>query len=273
MLSIDNYAGQDGSSQSFNRYSYVLNNPLMYTDPDGENPTGNLQCDFCTPLPIDAGGGLGSAGVSLFAHFAANFISFNPDNSFIVSGTGNSVGNNSLTDPIRIIRQLIENYTKDQADDIITEMTDQESATSRLLLDPPSKRSAIDFKVCIYTCEINVEDFKIYPGNNTLDFVKLFMKSENTGYGLTIGPFFRIYGPPSQEFTSMGGRKVRTGSGYGNNVRGHFTIKKDIKLLESLINDKIKTIITGYIDNNYTTQTRITAVNWLNSKYSYLNIK
>ena len=38
MLSPDNYAGADGTTQSFNRYSYVLNNPLKYTDPDGENP-------------------------------------------------------------------------------------------------------------------------------------------------------------------------------------------------------------------------------------------
>ena len=36
MLSVDNYAGLDGTSQSYNRYSYVYNNPLMYTDPTGE---------------------------------------------------------------------------------------------------------------------------------------------------------------------------------------------------------------------------------------------
>jgi len=36
MISVDNYAGIDGTSQSYNRYSYVQNNPLMYTDPSGE---------------------------------------------------------------------------------------------------------------------------------------------------------------------------------------------------------------------------------------------
>lgn len=36
MLSPDNYAGLDGTTQSFNRYSYVMNNPLKYTDPTGE---------------------------------------------------------------------------------------------------------------------------------------------------------------------------------------------------------------------------------------------
>jgi len=35
MLSPDNYIQNTGSTQGFNRYSYVLNNPLKYTDPDG----------------------------------------------------------------------------------------------------------------------------------------------------------------------------------------------------------------------------------------------
>ncbi|OQX79610.1 MAG: hypothetical protein B6D61_03275 [Bacteroidetes bacterium 4484_249] len=36
MLSPDNYVQAPNSSQSFNRYSYVMNNPLVYVDPDGE---------------------------------------------------------------------------------------------------------------------------------------------------------------------------------------------------------------------------------------------
>ena len=36
MLSPDNYAGLDGTTQSYNQYSYVQNNPLKYTDPTGE---------------------------------------------------------------------------------------------------------------------------------------------------------------------------------------------------------------------------------------------
>ncbi len=35
-LSPDNYVQQPDNSQNFNRYSYCLNNPLKYTDPDGE---------------------------------------------------------------------------------------------------------------------------------------------------------------------------------------------------------------------------------------------
>ena len=37
-LSPDNYVQMPDFSQSFNRYSYCLNNPLKYTDPDGETP-------------------------------------------------------------------------------------------------------------------------------------------------------------------------------------------------------------------------------------------
>ena len=36
-LSPDNYVQEPGNSQNFNRYSYCLNNPLKYTDPDGES--------------------------------------------------------------------------------------------------------------------------------------------------------------------------------------------------------------------------------------------
>jgi RHS repeat-associated protein len=37
-LSPDNYVQSPDYSQSFNRYSYGFNNPLLYTDPNGENP-------------------------------------------------------------------------------------------------------------------------------------------------------------------------------------------------------------------------------------------
>jgi RHS repeat-associated protein len=35
-LSTDNFVQEPGSTQSFNRYSYCLNNPLKYTDPSGD---------------------------------------------------------------------------------------------------------------------------------------------------------------------------------------------------------------------------------------------
>jgi RHS repeat-associated protein len=35
-LNVDNYIQEPGNSQNLNRYNYCLNNPLVYTDPDGE---------------------------------------------------------------------------------------------------------------------------------------------------------------------------------------------------------------------------------------------
>jgi hypothetical protein len=40
MLSPDNYVPDVTDSQSFNRYSYVFNNPLKFVDPSGEIPIG-----------------------------------------------------------------------------------------------------------------------------------------------------------------------------------------------------------------------------------------
>jgi RHS repeat-associated protein len=41
-LSPDPFVQAPGFSQSFNRYSYCFNNPLIYTDPDGRVPLDNL---------------------------------------------------------------------------------------------------------------------------------------------------------------------------------------------------------------------------------------
>lgn len=54
-LSPDNYVASPDFSQAFNRYSYCLNNPLKYTDPDGEFPW--------IPMVIGAGIGVVTNGV------------------------------------------------------------------------------------------------------------------------------------------------------------------------------------------------------------------
>jgi len=49
-LSPDPYVQVPDFSQSFNRYSYCLNNPLIYTDPSGELIFSILSAIFCPPL-------------------------------------------------------------------------------------------------------------------------------------------------------------------------------------------------------------------------------
>lgn len=49
MLSPDNYVDDATNTQSYNRYSYVANNPLKYTDPSGWNKDN---WDFGQEMPI-----------------------------------------------------------------------------------------------------------------------------------------------------------------------------------------------------------------------------
>jgi RHS repeat-associated protein len=63
-LSPDNYVQLPNNSQGFNRYSYCLNNPLVYTDPSGEFLTwsignGGFSIGFnLTPIGIPLGAGI-----------------------------------------------------------------------------------------------------------------------------------------------------------------------------------------------------------------------
>jgi RHS repeat-associated protein len=56
-LSPDNYLQAPDNSQNFNRYTYCLNNPLVYSDPSGEFPRWRafviraVQIKICLALP------------------------------------------------------------------------------------------------------------------------------------------------------------------------------------------------------------------------------
>ena len=61
-LSVDPYVQNPGSTQSYNRYSYCLNNPLKYTDPSGYS----LWSHFWGWAGETAGGAI-NAGLKIFS--------------------------------------------------------------------------------------------------------------------------------------------------------------------------------------------------------------
>jgi hypothetical protein len=81
-MSPDPYNGSMdlGNPQSLNRYSYVGNNPLLYTDPSGLE-SHQIPCspgsgaDICTMSNIDGGGGFVAALVDI-GELAAEFFGF-----------------------------------------------------------------------------------------------------------------------------------------------------------------------------------------------------
>jgi len=78
MLSPDNFVQNPGNPQSYNRYSYALNNPLVYVDPDGEFIFTILAAIFCPPLlPVAIAADMGGfMNVAMNAENINNFGDF-----------------------------------------------------------------------------------------------------------------------------------------------------------------------------------------------------
>ncbi|KIQ23088.1 hypothetical protein RT99_04285 [Flavobacterium sp. MEB061] len=62
-LQVDNYIQDPTNTQNYNQYGYVLNNPLLYTDPSGNQFNDGKDCVNCGPTEgqqIGAGGIIGT---------------------------------------------------------------------------------------------------------------------------------------------------------------------------------------------------------------------
>lgn len=106
-LSPDNYVQLPDFSQSFNRYSYCLNNPLKYTDPSGElfgiddmvlfSLAVNTYINICSSLV--SGESLGKTAISSVANFAMNM-----GLAYATNGIGNILGHETKSFGTEILR-------------------------------------------------------------------------------------------------------------------------------------------------------------------------
>ncbi|HEV8084483.1 MAG TPA: SpvB/TcaC N-terminal domain-containing protein [Chitinophagaceae bacterium] len=108
MLSPDNYISDPFNTQGYNRYTYAMNNPLVYTDPDGNNPlilVGIIVGAFLSGIHADMQGKsflggfakgwiVGAAGANLAGALAGAFSSWGLVGSGIAQGaiTGLATG-------------------------------------------------------------------------------------------------------------------------------------------------------------------------------------
>ncbi len=120
-LMPDNNLQDPTNSQNFNRYGYVLNNPLMYSDPSGEefdggNPKneGGLGDLFDglgeTFRFLGAGFGIIATGLALFPEWSNENLNFNKWSDF-----GKSVGDfvkNNIQSGIRDVKNFLDNSIK-----------------------------------------------------------------------------------------------------------------------------------------------------------------
>jgi RHS repeat-associated protein len=91
VLSPDNLVNDPFDTQSFNRYSYVLNNPLKYNDPDGQTPAHLFAAIIGGAINVAGNWSKIRGGRDFFAYFGIGAA------GGLVATTGNIVGSGALT--------------------------------------------------------------------------------------------------------------------------------------------------------------------------------
>ncbi len=84
--SADTLIPDEHNSQSWNRFSYVLNNPIAFKDPTGHVPQKSCGPEYC-------GGGIGGGGDSRFSHWTNTSKNSDMGQGPSQSGVRGSAGN------------------------------------------------------------------------------------------------------------------------------------------------------------------------------------
>jgi RHS repeat-associated protein len=95
MLAIDNFIQSPYSTQAYNRYSYVGNNPLMYSDPSGEIVIPAIIIGIATGAAVGAGIGAGMyAATVVFSNEKWDWKTFGKSAAFgaVSGGIGAGIG-------------------------------------------------------------------------------------------------------------------------------------------------------------------------------------
>jgi RHS repeat-associated protein len=229
MLSVDNYVQAPGSTQSYNRYSYAMNNPLRYTDPSGEFAIALAVIAGMINLGVNLIAGNVDNGWEFFGFFAAGMVGASigmtagaavgaafSATSFIAGASTGAVAGFSATFPTSVGNSLLNG--KKLGDATVQGLKD--GAISALIagtiggigggmnavsdgrnfwhggrLVTDTKLPIMNFKQvgrfdCSYNCAESIEDY--YGGSRTWkDFYAI--EPGSTGQGLTDSEHYRMY--------------------------------------------------------------------------------
>ena len=300
MLSADNYAGYDGTSQSYNRYSYAFNNPLKYTDPSGEfngwaaigGAVGGALAGAAYTIATGDGDNLwrnvafGAGAGALAGGFIGNisFASGNgPEKILGRSDGGGVLSERNLSSTVQKtlnkietiagIEKLIKAYVKVSADDIINQF-DNPNAQGDLDSDypygnitsvvfPEGDHMFEDLMVCICGMEVVLDKVVIKKtASNVVLGVDEFITLGGSLYGIK-GPGLELMGEFSRQETFINGRIMKSGTRGGQVRRGHI-ITGNNQAYEEAVTYGITNRVMNWANKNVPKKYLERAINYFN---------
>ncbi|RLE25190.1 MAG: hypothetical protein DRJ65_08330, partial [Acidobacteria bacterium] len=149
-VSVDPVAGKVGSSQSWNRYSYTLNNPLKFVDPDGREV-------FLAIRPVNKTNSVGGHSFFVIVPTGSNQQYFS---NVLRPGTNKfTIGGHKRDGRLRTL--------VNESSDVVSASGPMDDQNQRFLLSPPKGMSMEEFEYAVFAAMMSQDNRYSYAPINT----------------------------------------------------------------------------------------------------------